>query len=275
MFKNKFSRNLLWILLIYSSTTLIVMFVSDYLIFPAPEPSYSKNDDRFFPITHKNTSIMASYMPLTGAKYTILFSHGNAQDLGRVQPILEQFNKHGFSAFSYDYQGYGHSTGSASEPNAKQDIRTAYNYLTNVLNIKPEQIILYGYSLGSGVTIDLAQEVQVGGIIVEGAFTSTYRTKVPIKIFPVDRFDSYAIVSKIKQPILYLHGEDDKVIPVSHSYDLYERTLSERDILTFADHQHKSLPLKNSEKYWDKVKNWVQNVVNKQGEDNGNRGKTK
>ncbi|MBF12975.1 MAG: alpha/beta hydrolase [Legionellales bacterium] len=261
MFQSKITRYTLWGALIYASTTLVVMYVSDYIIFPAPEPTYAANNPQVEYIRQGDAIVASRYMPVPEAKYTILYSHGNRQDLGLLAPVMQRFNQQGYSVFAYDYRGYGHSNGTATETHAKQDIRLAYEHLTESLGVAPESIILYGYSLGSGVTMDLAKEKVTAGVIVEGAFTSTYRTKIPIKVFPIDRFDSYAVVSQVTQPILYLHGEDDSVIPVSHSHDLYHRTTAPSDIVTFSNHGHSSLTIKNSAEYWEIIQNWIDNFV--------------
>ncbi len=264
MINNRYLRYTLWTILFYASATVIVMYVADFMIFPHPVPTYSENDPSLIKIVTKNATVMAKYMPVDNAKATILFSHGNAQDLGKIEPVMEAFNRHGYSVFSYDYQGYGHSSGAPSESNAKRDIRTAFNYLTDTLNIDQKDIVLYGYSLGSGVSFDLALEHdKVLGIVVEGAFTSTYRTKVPIKIFPVDRFDNYAIINRIKVPVLFFHGEDDHVVPVTHSQQLYEKAVSEKDMMIFPDHKHSSLIIKENSEYWNKLDTWITLIKSK------------
>jgi len=78
----------------------------------------------------------------------------------------------GLNVFIFDYRGYGLSQGSPSESGLRMDIKAAYDYLIQERGISPENIILYGESLGGAVVIDLAQRVNIGALITEEAFTS-------------------------------------------------------------------------------------------------------
>ena len=81
-------------------------------------------------------------------------SHGNAEDLGHIMPFLKRFHDQGFAIFSYDYHGYGTSTGKPSEKNVYADSDAAYHYLTTELRVSPNHIIVYGRSLGAALAIN-------------------------------------------------------------------------------------------------------------------------
>ncbi|HAX79930.1 MAG TPA: hypothetical protein DCY88_29865 [Cyanobacteria bacterium UBA11372] len=86
-----------------------------------PQPStYEDTQDIIKLTTANGVSISAIYLPNPKAKYTILYSHGNAEDLGYGLPMLKELRDIGFSVFAYDYQGYGTSRGTPSEANAYQ-----------------------------------------------------------------------------------------------------------------------------------------------------------
>ncbi|MDQ4122360.1 MAG: alpha/beta hydrolase [Acidobacteriota bacterium] len=165
--------------------------------------------------------ISAVHLPNPQARYTILFSHGNAEDIGRALPTLEKLKAMGFSVFAYDYQGYGTSSGFPSEQNAYQDVEAAYNYLVENLGVPSDRIIAHGRSLGGAVAINLVQKRPVGGLIIESSFLTAYRVVTRIPLFPFDKFKS---ISKIKQvwcPVLVIHGKRDQVIPFSHGEKLF------------------------------------------------------
>ena len=95
--------------------------------------------------------------PQRKPKYTLLFSHGNACDLGQMASLYLIFTRLlPVNIFSYDYQGYGISSGSPSERKLYADIDAAYKTLLDRFGVPPKRIILYGQSIGSAPTIDLA-----------------------------------------------------------------------------------------------------------------------
>ncbi len=161
------------------------------------------------------------YLPNPAATFTLLYSHGNAEDLGVIQPLLTQYRDWGVAVLAFDYRGYGLSTGSPSEANAYADARAAYDYLTQTLRVPPEQIILYGRSLGGGVVTELATQVPVAGLILESTFTSAFRVVLPFPLFPFDKFTNQAKLPRLTVPILILHGTADEVVPFSHGQALY------------------------------------------------------
>ena len=100
------------------------------------------------------------------AKFTILFSHGNAVDIGQMTSFLVGLGSRlRCNIMTYDYSGYGCSTGSPSEANLYADIEAAWQCLNKRYGICPENIILYGQSIGTVPTVDLASKYEVGGVI--------------------------------------------------------------------------------------------------------------
>lgn len=107
-------------------------------------------------------------------KYTILYSHGNAIDLGHAHRICVSLSVAlKCDVVSYDYSGYGHSGGKPSEKNIYEDIKAAWEYTLSMHEPRPERIILYGQSLGTSPTIDLATKVTCAGVILQSAFKSS------------------------------------------------------------------------------------------------------
>ncbi|MBW4422867.1 MAG: alpha/beta hydrolase [Myxacorys californica WJT36-NPBG1] len=209
------------LLFIYAFFALYVFFRADSMIF-LPQPATYQNTKDILRIPVAGTEkISAVYLPNAEAAYTLLYIHGNAEDLGDIRPVLERLNSWGFSVFAYDYRGYGTSDGKPSEDNAYQDADVAYRYLTQQLKIPPEQIILYGRSIGGGSATDLASRHSVGGLILESTFTSAFRVVVPFSLLPFDKFSNLDKLPKVRCPILVMHGQADQTIPIQHSQTLY------------------------------------------------------
>lgn len=210
------------ILFIYIVVALYVFFRADSMIFLPPPASYQDTQEILkVPVTN-NQEVSALYLPNPDAAYTLLYIHGNAEDLGNIRSILEDLHRWGFSVFAYDYRGYGTSDGKPGERNAYQDVNAAYNYLTQQLNIPANQIIVYGRSVGGGSATALASQHPVAGLILESAFTSAFRVVIPLPLFPFDKFSNLPKLKKVRCPVLVMHGQADEIIPFHHGQKLYE-----------------------------------------------------
>lgn len=114
------------------------------------------------------------------AKYTLLFSHGNAVDLGQMTSFyIGLGSRINCNIFSYDYSGYGRASGKPSEKNMYADVEAAWQALRARYGISPENIILYGQSIGTVPTVDLASRYEVGAVILHSALTSGMRVAFP------------------------------------------------------------------------------------------------
>ena len=128
---------------------------------------------------------------------------------------------------AYDYTGYGKSSGTPSEENCYADIEAAFRYLVEVRHIQPEQIVLYGRSLGSGPSCYLASKTaregrSVGGVILQSPLLSAYRVAFNFRFTMVgDRFPNIDYAPHIACPVFIVHGTQDEVVPFWHGQDLF------------------------------------------------------
>uniref|UniRef100_U3IWM9 palmitoyl-protein hydrolase n=1 Tax=Anas platyrhynchos platyrhynchos TaxID=8840 RepID=U3IWM9_ANAPP len=158
--------------------------------------------------------------------YTVLFSHGNAVDLGQMSSFyIGLGTRINCNIFSYDYSGYGASTGKPSERNLYSDIDAAWQALRTRYGISPENIILYGQSIGTVPTVDLASRYECAAIVLHSPLTSGMRVAFPEtkKTYWFDAFPNIEKISKITSPVLIIHGTEDEVIDFSHGLALFER----------------------------------------------------
>lgn len=207
---------------VYTFFALYVFFRADSMIFLPSSPSYGAGEEIIkIPVT-PDESIAALYLPYDQADQTLMFIHGNAGDLGDIRFFLQTLNSWGFNVFAYDYRGFGLSDGYPSESNAYEDALAAYNYLITELNKQPDQVIVYGRSVGGGSALELARQVPMAGVIVEGTFTSIFRVVVPIPLLPFDKFRNLDKIQHLEVPVLVIHGEEDQTIPFHHGQRLYE-----------------------------------------------------
>jgi abhydrolase domain-containing protein 17 len=112
--------------------TLPIFFYScaDKMMFFPPKSSYSDVPEVIKIPVEGSETISAFYLPVFDGEYTLLFSHGNAEDIGQNVNFFRECQQKGYGVFAYDYRGYGTSDGKPSEQNTYKDIEAAYAYLT-------------------------------------------------------------------------------------------------------------------------------------------------
>lgn len=140
-----------------------------------------ENVEGFFARTTRGNRIGCLFVRCSStARFTILFSHGNAVDLGQMSSFyLGLGSRINCNIFSYDYSGYGVSAGKPSEKNLYADIDAAWHALRTRYGISPENIILYGQSIGTVPTVDLASRYEVGAVILHSPLMSGMRVAFP------------------------------------------------------------------------------------------------
>jgi fermentation-respiration switch protein FrsA (DUF1100 family) len=165
----------------------------------------------------------------TTAPWLLMF-HGNGGDIshGGRQEHYAALRALGLNLLTFDYRGYGESTGQPSEAGVYRDADAAYAYLRGTLGVPPARVLIFGHSLGSAVAVDLASRVPSRGLILEGALTSVpdvaQRTYffLPVRLMARNRFASADKVARVSVPKLFLHATADEVIPYEFGKRLFE-----------------------------------------------------
>jgi fermentation-respiration switch protein FrsA (DUF1100 family) len=207
---------------IYAAICLLAYLVSDRMIFLPPLATYRDGAETLSLTTADGVRISAVHLVNQHAVFTILYSHGNAEDLGLVAPFLARLREWGFAVFAYDYRGYGTSQGTPSERGAYLDVEAAYAHLTQTLGVPPGRIIAYGRSVGSGPAVDLAARRPVAGLVVESAFVTAFRVMTHVPLLPFDKFRNVDKIERVSCPVLVMHGVQDDIVPISHGRRLFE-----------------------------------------------------
>ncbi len=247
---------------VYAIIFLAGIFLADSMMFVPGPPSYA--DDRsIVKIPSANGLIVsAQLLENPAARYTILFSHGNAEDLGDLSWFLKEFYRHGFSVIAYDYSGYGTSSGKPSEQVVLDNAEAVYDYLTTKRGIAPERIIVWGRSIGSGPSTYLAATHKIGGLVIESGFTSAFRVMTRIRLLPFDRFDNLLKMRQINCPVLIIHGREDKIIPLRHGLQLFEAARQPKINFWVDRSGHNDLLIIAGEAYWETAGRFEQLVEN-------------
>ncbi|KAJ9568168.1 hypothetical protein OSB04_004134 [Centaurea solstitialis] len=196
--------------------------------------------------TRRGNKIVAVYVRYPMATRTVLYSHGNAADIGQMYELFIDLSIHlKVNLMGYDYSGYGQSSGKPSEHNTYADIEAAYKCLEESYNTKQEDIILYGQSVGSGPTVNLAARLpRLRAVVLHSPILSGLRVMYPVK--HTYWFDIYKNVDKIqfvKCPVLVIHGTSDEVVDCSHGKQLWELCQEKYEPLWIKGGKHCNLEL--------------------------------
>ena len=215
--------------------------VKEILIYPSSAGMSFKD---IYITAQDNVRINGWFISNPKAKYTLLFFHGNAGNIGDRIDKLQLLYQVGLNIFIIDYRGFGRSQGSPSESGFYRDALAAYDYLLNTINVKPEQIVLYGESLGTAIAVDLGFNREVKALILEGAFSCG--RDMAVKIYPFlprfifsNSFDSLTKIKEINAPKLFIHSRNDEIVPFNLAKKLYNHARGPKEFLEIeGDHNN-------------------------------------
>ncbi|MGZ4901016.1 MAG: alpha/beta hydrolase [Candidatus Angelobacter sp.] len=207
---------------LYIGFALLAFFLSDSMIF-LPHPSSYKDSPEVLKVTTASgKKISAVYLPNPAAKFTLLVSHGNAEDLGDDRYWLDSLRHAGFSVFAYDYEGYGTSEGKPGEKAVYEDEAAAYEFLAVNLKTAPDRIIIFGRSVGTGPAAYIAAKRPSAGLVLQSPFVSAFRMLIPVPLLPFDKFPNHKYIRHVHSPVLIMHSRGDSVIPFWHGQKMFE-----------------------------------------------------
>ncbi|MFN3927326.1 MAG: alpha/beta hydrolase [Pseudanabaenaceae cyanobacterium] len=235
----------------YLSVLLLVYVTQSRMVYiPAREIIFTPDQIglKYEPLTlttSDHIKIKAWYIPYdTDSKdrKTILFCHGNGGNISYRQSYIAVLHQLGFNLLFFDYRGYGESEGTPHEQGTYLDSEAAWAYLTTIQNIPPENILIYGESLGGGVASYLAEKlnqanINIGGLILGSSFTSIPdRARELFPFLPVDllvryRYPTYDRLPKITAPVLVIHSPQDEIIPFHHGQRNFHRANEPKQFL--------------------------------------------
>ena len=192
---------------------------------------------------------------------TVLFMHGtnyNASDMWATEERAQLFGGFlrglGCRFFIFDYRGYGPNDGRATEQGTYLDAEGALAFLHNREEIDPARIVFYGFSLGTGVAVELALREPGAGLVLRAPFTSTRdlvldrrpRLRPLLHLtpwLPLTRYDSAAKIPRIRVPLLIMHGDADDTIPFWMGQRLFELAHEPKSFVPFPGAGHQAFPL--------------------------------
>lgn len=204
------------------------------------------------------------------APKTMLYLNGRGGSKTRFNNLarIKGFQQLGFSVLAIDYRGYGLSEGRLpNESRLYEDSQAAWKYLTTTRQISPQDIVIYGESLGGAIAIDLAvTQPNAAGLIVQSSFTSMSQQikqiRPGLRIFPLklilhQRFDSINKVKSLAMPVLFLHGTADSVVNYKMSRQLYYAAPEPKTLFFISGGEHLRLYKPGKDSYLLAIKNFM------------------
>ena len=231
---------------------------------------YNKLNQAFLDIKYYKIKNGNNFLPILIIKpknpfsLCIIYCQGNSGDLGTsLFECFEISRMCHFIIVTFEYPGYGIcKNDEITEHEFFKRIKNVYNYITDVLNFKPNQIILYGFSLGTGIAFDFAckEEFPVAGLILQSPFLSIIRTIYDInKTMYFDLFNNCDKAKKLCRQTLFIHGNHDTIVPYIHGRILAELIPKQYffDFLTVHDADHNNLLKLNKEEIFKYIQKFI------------------
>lgn len=231
------TRLLLCILFICVATIALLLFLERHLIF-YPDRNLTASPDHFG-LAYEDVYFTASdgvrlhgwFLPAhtsvaSPAAY-LLFLHGNAGNISHRLENLAGLVRHGLAVLIFDYRGYGLSHGRPTEEGTYLDAEAAYRSLLARPGVGPSNLVIFGRSLGGAVAVELASGSPARALILESTFTSvrdmarTYFPFIP-RFFVAPMYGSVNKIARVSTPALFVHGQEDDLVPVRLGRRLYE-----------------------------------------------------
>ncbi len=212
---------------------LLFIFQSHFVYYPerilvADPGSIGLNFENVSFETSDRVELSGWFIPSPGASGVILFCHGNAGNISHRLESVQMFHRLGLDVFIFDYRGYGQSKGKPTEQGTYKDVEAAWRYLIETRQVNPDQIVVFGRSLGGAIASWLAQTHPPGALILESTFTSlpdiaaTLYPYLPVRWLSRFEYDTAERLGRVDCPVLIVHSRDDEIMPFGHGRQLFE-----------------------------------------------------
>lgn len=195
--------------------------------------------------TADGEKVIIWHVPAKPGHTVILYFPGNGDFLAGRAGSFRAMTSDGTGLVALSYRGYAGSSGSPSEKGLLEDASAVYDFAAG--RYEANRIIAWGFSLGTGVAVALASERPVGGLILEAPYTSTVAIAasmfpiVPVSLFMRDQFHSDRRIGRANVPLLVMHGDSDRTIPIGFGERLFALAHEPKQFVRFAGGGHNNL----------------------------------
>ncbi len=186
----------------------------------------------------------------------VMIAHGNRELIDHDLARAQGYQALGFTVLLGEYRGYGRSEGRPSREGIRADAIRFYDMLAAQPTVDPGRIVFHGRSLGGAVLADLVPYRRPAAVVLESTFTSIKAMAYGAPNFLLsDRYDTPSAMSSFDGPVLIVHGERDKVVPVAHAWQL-KKAIPQAELL-IGDFGHSDL-LSDEDRFWRFLRQFFQ-----------------
>ena len=193
--------------------------------------------------TRDNETLHGWYVPASNPIGVVLFFHGNAGNISHRLDSIEIFRELNLDVLIIDYRGYGQSSGKTSEQGTYLDAQAAWDYLVDKRGIAPENIVIFGRSLGGAIASWLAARTTPGAVILESCFTSVLDMAgrlypfLPVRLITRLKYPVKEYVKSVSSPLLVVHSQQDEIIPFDMGQSIFAAAPEPKEMLALSgDH---------------------------------------
>jgi fermentation-respiration switch protein FrsA (DUF1100 family) len=240
------------ILIGYLAGLLVLFFAQRSFLFPVPQKTRISPDAAGFPeaeehflTTADGEKVIVWHVPAKSGHPVILYFPGNGDFLAGSVSRFRAMTSDGTGLVALSYRGYAGSSGAPSEQGLLLDAAAAYAFTSS--RYSPDRIVVWGFSLGTGVAVALAAGQPVGKLILEAPYTSTADVAalrfrlVPIRWLMRDQFHSDEWIARVTAPLLIMHGARDRTVPIALGERLFSLAHAPKQFVKFPEGGHDNL----------------------------------
>lgn len=197
-------------------------------------------------------------------RYLLLIAHGNASSLESMSDIYSMQLALGYSFLAFEYPGYGLTPGEPSEAGLYRSLEEVYHFIISEKGYRPEQIVLYGISLGGAVVLYGCTKFKARCAVIESSFTSVRDMSrfcypyIPLHLLVSRQFSSLDRVKQVTLPLLFAHGTADTTIPYQHSVRMYAAANEPKFIHLMQGAGHRDYHSADNEDYLQVLRNFIE-----------------
>jgi fermentation-respiration switch protein FrsA (DUF1100 family) len=245
-----------WIVIVLAAVYLfgvvVLYFKQREMLFPIPPVGRTAPTAAGFPQAEEDVLTSADgekviiwHVPPKPGRPVVLFFPGNGDFLAGRVSRFKAITSDGTGLVALSYRGYAGSTGSPSEIGLLQDADAAYAF--TAAHYSTERIVVWGFSLGTGVAVAIAAEHPIGKLILEAPYTSTVDVAaslfwfVPVRLLMRDPFHSDRRIAGVNVPLLIMHGDADPAINIRFGERLFELAHEPKQFVRFPGGGHENL----------------------------------
>jgi fermentation-respiration switch protein FrsA (DUF1100 family) len=236
----------------YAGGLAVLFLVQRSFLFPIPTAARTSPQAAGFPeveehflATADGEKVIVWHAPARPGRPVILYFHGNGDFLAAFFGRFRDLIADGTGVVALSYRGYAGSSGRPSERGLLQDAAAAYSFTT--ARYSTDKIVVWGFSLGTGVAVAVAAEQPVGKLILEAPYTSLSDVAasvfwfMPVRLVMKDPFHSDRRIGRVKAPLLVMHGARDGTIPIAFGERLFALAREPKQFVRFPDGGHNDL----------------------------------